>query len=160
MKRSTQKLHVILECSIDMDSTKTRGEKTEAIVVAELVKRDIAVLTPFGENHRYDFAVEIDEQFYRLQCKTARNEGDKIVFSTKSTRPRGNGYSRASYDGDIDYFITHCRKDNRSYLIPIESAASGEMVLRIEPPKNNQSKGINWAEEYQLDTALDRIRGT
>lgn len=143
-----------------MGTSKARGEKTEAIVLAELVKRDIAVLLPFGENHRYDFVIELDDYFSRLQCKTARHEGDTIVFSTKSTRPRGTGYSRADYNDDINYFVANCRVNGRTYLVPIESASKGEMVLRVESPKNNQSKGINWAEEYRLDTVLRQIKGT
>gem|GEM_PF-3892884 len=34
------------------------------------------------------------------------------------------------------------------------------MVLREAAPKNNQSKGINWAEEYRIDAQIKSIQGT
>lgn len=118
------------------------------------------MLSPFGENHRYDFVIEINDVFYRLQCKTGRDEGTVVVFSTRSTRPRGTGYSIEGYDDDIDFFITHSWKRDQTYLVPIEAASKNEMVLRTDPPENGQSKGINWADEYTLTAQLSQIEGT
>ncbi|WP_161596535.1 group I intron-associated PD-(D/E)XK endonuclease [Salinigranum halophilum] len=145
-----------------MDSVfdpKSKGERIEAVILAELVHRGLTVLTPFGENHRYDFVIETSQGFNRLQCKSARDEGEVIRFSTRSTRPRANGYDTADYDRDIDYFITTVGLGSDVYLVPIEDASKNEMVLRKEPPANNQSKGINWADEYRLDAHIDRLRG-
>ena len=139
--------------------SKSRGEVIEAAVLAELMDNGVSVLTPFGENHRYDFVIEVAEQFYKLQCKTARDEGDKIVFSTRSTRPRGTGYSTQDYEGDIDYFVTTTSLCDETYLVPVEDASKNEMVLRTEPTKNNQSKGINWATEYRLGEQVKTLRG-
>ena len=40
------------------------------------------------------------------------------------------------------------------YLVPVEEAASGKMELRFEEPGNNQWRGINWYEDYKMDTIL------
>ena len=142
-----------------MDS-KTKGEKTEAIVLAELVKRDVTVLEPFGENHRYDFVISVADEFYRLQCKAGRGEGGTTTFETRSTRPRGTGISRENYEGDIDFFIVYAWETGDIYLVPVEDAPKGGMVLRSIPTANNQTEGINWAEEYRLDGQLSLLRGT
>lgn len=94
---------------------------TEAVVLAVLVKRDVAVSTPFGENHRYDFVLELDGQFYRLQCKTARYQQDKLRFQANSTSPSNTGQTKANYEGDVDYFVTHCREVGETYMVPIDA---------------------------------------
>ena len=38
--------------------THRKGDLTEAIVIAELTKREIPVSIPFGDNERYDIVVE------------------------------------------------------------------------------------------------------
>jgi hypothetical protein len=45
------------------------GQRTEAIVLAELVKRGHKVLVPFGTNHRYDFVVDTADGFlFLIHC--------------------------------------------------------------------------------------------
>ncbi|WP_439028100.1 group I intron-associated PD-(D/E)XK endonuclease [Haloarchaeobius sp. DT45] len=56
--------------------------------------------------------------------------------------------------------MVHCPTQNSFFLVPIEDASKGEMVLRTEPTANNQSKGINWAEDYNLNTQLQLMQGT
>ena len=141
------------------ESPKSRGEKTEAKLLSELVSRNFTVLSPFGEDHRYDYVIEKDGWFHRIQCKTGRYEGGKVIVSTKSTHPRRTGNSYEDYTNSIDYFLVYCWENNSAYMVPIEEASASEMVLRIEPPSNNQSKGINWADEYSLDDVADTIVG-
>jgi hypothetical protein len=46
----------------------------------------------------------------------------------------------------------------RTYLVDVDRASAGKMQLRYEPPANNQRAGINWHDEFALDTVLERIR--
>lgn len=39
--------------------SKNKGELVEAVVLAELMKREIAVSLPFGDNQRYDMILDI-----------------------------------------------------------------------------------------------------
>jgi hypothetical protein len=55
---------------------KAVGEKTEAIILAELIRNDLVVLLPFGDNQRYDFVVDNHGEFIRIQCKTGRYRKD------------------------------------------------------------------------------------
>lgn len=140
-----------------MDNVKQRGETTEAIVLAELMKRGIPVLRPFGENHRYDFVLDLADEFIRLQCKTGRYRDGTVRFTTISTRPRGTGYSKEGYHGDVDYFVVYVPELEQAYLIPIDDVSKNEMYLRVEPPANNQTAGINWASEFELEDQLERV---
>lgn len=140
-----------------LSQTQTRGQATEAILKAEFVLRGIPVLVPEYDNEPYDLVIEVDG-FQRVQCKTAyRNKDGTVQFETLRTRPRSDGYDRAGYDGEIDYFAVYNPVCDECYLIPIESAASGKMEIRFRRPANNQQTGINWHEDYLLDSVIDDI---
>lgn len=140
--------------------TKQQGEKIEAAILADLLDHGITVLQPFGEHHRYDFVIEINDSFYKLQAKKARVENGCLTFSTRSSQPRRGGNTKADYEGDIDFFVTSKNLGSTTYLIPIEEAAANEMSLRITSPKNNQTKGINWAREYEMSGRIASLEGT
>ncbi len=52
-------------------NTKQIGEITEACILAILLKAGYVVLTPFGDNQRYDLVIERDGVFQRVQCKSS-----------------------------------------------------------------------------------------
>ncbi|GAA0667112.1 group I intron-associated PD-(D/E)XK endonuclease [Natronoarchaeum mannanilyticum] len=131
-----------------------KGDKVEAMVLSDLVNREFDVLIPFSESNRYDLVIQGEAGFHKLQCKSGRYKQDRIIFSTKSSRPNTTGSTREDYRGDIDYFAVYSFGTEETYLVPISKAANGEMTLRTQPPDNGQSKGINWAEDYLIDAQL------
>jgi len=75
--------------------TQKRGQATEAVIKAEFVLRDIPVLIPEYDNEPYDFVVELNDDFLKIQAKTAYKHGTgKVRFETVSTRVRSKGYER------------------------------------------------------------------
>ena len=36
------------------------------------------------------------------------------------------------------------------YLVPIEDTPEDAMMLRLQPTKNNQEKGVKWAKDYEV----------
>src|SRR3954464_13751222 len=81
------------------------GQRTEAIVLAELVKRGHRVLVPFGTNHRYDFVLDTDDGFVRVQCKTGRLRRGVIRFNTVSVRSNTKQAILRAYLGEADLFL-------------------------------------------------------
>ncbi|WP_254829488.1 group I intron-associated PD-(D/E)XK endonuclease [Haloglomus salinum] len=140
-----------------LDEPQKRGQASEAIIKAELVVRDVPVLVPEYDNEPYDLAIEVDGEFYRLQCKTAYGGPDTVQFETVSTRRTASGYERRAYHGDSDLFAVYNPVVDDVYLVPVEDAAAGKMEIRLTPPANNQSVGINWHEEYLIDARLDNL---
>jgi hypothetical protein len=92
----------------DMSNTKTIGDATEAVVMAEFLKAGFPVLIPFGENTRYDLVVDAGGRFLRVQCKTASSGGDGAICSNaRSIRlggPRSALIVAQSYRGQADLF--------------------------------------------------------
>jgi hypothetical protein len=126
------------------------GLRTEAIVLAALVRRGYRVLTPFGTNQRYDLAIDMGDRFLRAQCKTGRLRQGTIIFAVRSVRSNTRRTFFRGYENDIDLFIVYCPETDGIYVIPIEEATSSVGALRVAPTANGQAKRIRWARDYQL----------
>jgi hypothetical protein len=126
------------------------GVRTEAIVLAELVRRGYRVLLPFGHNQRYDLVLEIDGSFLRVQCKTGRLRDGCVVFRAHSVRSNTRKTVIRDYRGDVELFIVHCVDTGGIYVIPIEDATRTQGTLRIDPAANGQAKRVRWARDYEL----------
>jgi hypothetical protein len=74
------------------------GQRSEAAVLSELVRRGYHVLTPFGVNHRYDFVIDAGDGFLRVQCKTGRFRNGCVEFSTQSVRINTRAVFTRGYD--------------------------------------------------------------
>jgi hypothetical protein len=126
------------------------GLRTEAAILAELVRRGFQVLIPFGTNQRYDLVIDIDGRFVRAQCKTGRLRRGAIVFNTTSVRSNRRGWFTRSYDGDAEVFLVHCPDTSGIYAVPVKEAPAGSGLLRVTPTRNGQVEGIRWARDYEL----------
>jgi hypothetical protein len=126
------------------------GQRTEAAILAELVKRGYRVLLPFGVNQRYDLAIDTGERFLRVQCKTGRLRNGCIRFRTASTRVNTLRAFTRGYRGDADLFLVYCPETERVYALDVDEAAASQAVLRVDPTANNQARGIRWAAEHEL----------
>jgi hypothetical protein len=127
------------------------GERSEAIILAELVKRGHRVLVPYGTNHRYDLVIDVGTRFLRAQCKTGRLRQGVVKFNTASTRANTLGAYTKPYDSEqIDLFLIYCAETNRVYAVDVDEATSFEGALRVDPTANGQAKGIRWAADHEL----------
>lgn len=136
---------------------KALGERSQAIIMFKLLEAGYNVLTPYGDNTRYDLVIEdAERKFWRIQCKTGWIEGDGayIEFATSSsyyhTRAGRTGYGRKDYQGQIEYFAVYCPATEKVYLVPIEHVGTSSAMLRLLPTKNNQEKKVRWARDYEL----------
>lgn len=129
---------------------KVIGERSEACLLAGLLKAGKVVLIPFGDNQRYDLVIDEQGEFHRIQVKTGRLKNGVVAFQPGS-RAGGKG-KRKGYHGQADLFGIYCPDNDRIYLVPVNDLAATNLVhLRIDMPKGNQRKNINWAKDYELD---------
>ena len=112
-----------------------------------------AISVPFGENTRYDLVIDDGEGLLRIQCKTGRLRMGAVRFATCSSygHHRNPGASRRSYAGQIDSFAVYCPETSGVYLIPIADVPTkSSAMLRVDVPRNGQSKRIRLAHDYWL----------
>lgn len=137
-----------------MNPTELRrtGNKTLAIVITELVKRDYKILLPFMDNERYDFVIDHNGILSRIQCKTGWLKDGSIYFRTCAINLKKGKWTTNCYDGEIDMFAVYSPDLDKVYMIPFDKVkAKTMMLLRVEDTKQNRTLNINWAKDYELN---------
>ena len=137
-----------------MDSKK-KGNLTELQCLAAFIECGYEVSIPYGDSSKYDFIADKDGQLLKIQVKTSsmkNGNSDAICFSCRSTHVNCSGVKNVRYsENEIDYFATYW--DGKCYVVPVQEC-SVEKTLRFVPPKNGQTKGISFAEEYEINKIL------
>lgn len=92
----------------------------------------------------------------RVQCKWASRCGDILTVRCATSRHTPRGYIKTTYTADqVDAIAAYSPDVDRCYLIPIEQAAGMAVIsLRLAPTRNNQARGVRWAEDYEMATSL------
>lgn len=137
------------------EDPRQKGNLAEKLFEVECIKRDILLFAPIGDGCRIDYIAEINGELKKVQIKYVSAYKDKIQVSFAKTQ---NG--RRNEDGspiiklyrkdEVDLFFVFCPDTNKWYNIPIELASNQRcFALRLHPTKNNQSKGVNIASEFE-----------
>lgn len=121
------------------------GARAELAVATALVRAGHEVYTPFFSAHsRVDLIASKGGQVLRLQVKNGRLVRNAVEFRTCST----TGQVHVGYRGEVEAFGVYCPELGLVYLVPIDHVPLREARLRLEPPLNNQQRGIRWASDY------------
>jgi hypothetical protein len=126
---------------------KSIGERSEAMIIASLLRRGRTVLLPFGDNQRYDLVIDDGGVFTRVQCKTGRVTNGAIEFQTSSATYKGQ---KRHYHGEADVFAIYSPVLDKAWMIPVSETARSTCRLRLEPSKNGQQSGVKYASDYEL----------
>lgn len=130
-----------------MENNKKKGIATEIETILAFVRLGYPVLIPYGDNERYDFAVDVNGKFIRIQSKTARaiNRGESFMFDARSSTRNSTGSEHHIYTADeVDYFAT--AYNGQCYLVPVGVYAASAK-LRLTGTKH----GGAWAKDYELE---------
>lgn len=136
--------------------TKSVGNIGEAKVLCKFVELGIPVYLPFGDNERSDLIADFNGKLNRIQVKTSiKAEDGKMLFDlTSSTEHRSNGIKHKYTKDEIDYFACYNITRDKIYLIPIADEQISSITIRYELPKNGQTKGIHFEEDYLIENIL------
>lgn len=136
--------------------TKGIGNIGQAKVLCKFVQLGIPVYLPFGDNERADLIAEFNGKLNRIQVKTSiKAEDGKMIFDlTSSTTHRSNGVKHKYTNIEIDYFACYNITRDRVFLIPVDEHLRGSITIRYEKPKNGQTSGINFQEDFLIDNTL------
>jgi hypothetical protein len=57
-------------------------------------------------------------------------------------------------------FAAYCRETGRCYFATIrELAGRNQLMLRLDPTRNNQLAGVNWAKDFEFAAKLVAVLG-
>jgi hypothetical protein len=137
-------------------TTDQKGSVAELGITHHAARLGVGVFRPLTDGHRYDLIFDLRGRLLRVQCKTAAAYGDVLVVRCRSCRRTATGFIRRSYDVDeVDVMAAYCLELDRCYLLPPEIFAGRTAVqLRLAPTRNNQRRGINWAEDFEFAATL------
>lgn len=130
--------------------SKVKGEKAEAVVISELVKHEIPVLTPFGDNQPYDLVIEKGGDFQKVQVKSSTMYEGCVRSHLQRTNMTADGTNRSSYDeSEVDLFSIYSPEQDEVYWVPFDDAPETAIQLRIDDnidPRIEHT--VRWAEDY------------
>lgn len=140
-----------------MDNTKKLGLLGELKAQYDFIRAGYNVSIPLGDYCPYDLLIQKDDVILRVQVKTCEKiTNGKIEFKIKSH----NYYVDKVYTTkDADYFYLYCLENEQSYLYPIEGSNNRSISIRIDIPNNNQTKGINFAKDFEFKSKIKNISG-
>ena len=141
-----------------MLNSKQKGISTELQCLAAFGKIGLQTLIPYGDYARYDIVLDINNHFYRIQCKTAspsETEGAYKIACRSTAANRSRAAKRTYTEEEIDFFATII--EDKCYLIPIQECGSSSKTLRFEPPKNNSKVNVSYAKDYELETQIAKL---
>ncbi len=143
-----------------MLTTDQKGAIAEQAVAFAALKLGAGVFRPLGDEC-YDLILDLRPKLLRVQCKWAVRFGDVVVIRTRRCRRGRDGLIHRGYEsGEIDVIAAYCANLDRCYLLPSELSVDRAAVqLRLAPSKNNQRRGINWAEDFEFGATLQRLYG-
>ena len=121
---------------------KLRGEWAELCFMVRAAEHGLQVSKPWGETAHYDFAVEHDGHFVRVQVKSTMFK-DRGGYSCSVRGCRG------PYEGDpFDFVAAYLILENLWYIIPAEMIR-GQGSIAVYP-KLKKSKYARYREAWHL----------
>jgi hypothetical protein len=141
-------------------TTDQKGIVAETNIAAVALAAGVGVAKPLGDE-RYDLIFDLGDRLLRIQCKWAVRDNDVVVVRCRRVRRGRYGLIRRQYlPGEIDAIVGYCAGTERCYYLPQHMSVERAAVqLRLAPTLNNQARGINWAQDFELGATLRTLRG-
>ena len=142
-------------------TTDQKGAVAELAVQLAATKLGIDVYRPVAEGGRYDMIFDLGGDLVRVQCKWVSRYGDVLVARCYRARRNRDGLVRRLYTREeIDAYALYCLELDRCFFVPMAHAEGmQEIRLRLAPARNNQRKGIHWADDFDLAARLSPHQG-
>ena len=124
-------------------SPKQKGELAEQICISELMKFEVVVAKPIGDNQRYDLIIDLCGKLYKAQVKTGHlNRTRKVWHRCYSVRINSKQYITKGYVNAIDVFLIYCPDNNEVWVTPIENATVNACMAKYPLIQWIKDKGV------------------
>jgi hypothetical protein len=124
------------------------GLTSEMMVISHLVSLGKTVLRPIGDT-RYDLVVDDQEQFIRVQVKTARLIRGVLMCGAESLHRK---YRRKSYIGQVDILAMYSRETKKPYFVSLRAGqwpCGSVLNLRLAPPGRCVQTNMHFAKDFE-----------
>ncbi len=115
--------------------------------MARAAEEGFRVSKPWGDSARYDFAVEENGRFLRIQVKsTIFRSGSGYACSIQRAGPGGGQRYTAE---QVDFFAAYVIPEDVWYILPTEIAGAVNGQLQLSP-KNAKQRYASYKEAWHL----------
>src|SRR5262245_46525783 len=96
------------------------GNRSTIMCIKAFTELGCSIYLPFGDGSPYDLVVDDGERLYRVECKTARLQGNGAIdIYARSNNGRWYKSDRPRlYEGRVDFLAAYCPETDKVYLIP------------------------------------------
>jgi len=131
-------------------NTRYKGELAVQAVILDLMQQGFQVAVPIGDSLDYDLVVT-EPEFKRLQVKYTESDGRVVTVRSRThTVTAGRVTKTKTYTADrVDCIAVYDATTNRRFYVPVDQVeGKDQILLRLEPALNGQSKNVNWGDDY------------
>ena len=144
---------LLADSFVGVAPTKQLGTWAELAIAADLARRGYPLLFPVGEDCNFDLAIEREGMLERVQVKYSRSRDGVIpVRCVSHSLTKGVVRQTKRYTATmIEWLAVFDGKTQRCFYVPSSELGAGRSLLhlRLDPPANNQVKGIRLAADYE-----------
>jgi hypothetical protein len=127
---------------------KNKGDLGVAKAHCDLVEKGYIVLFPTTEHAPFDLVAYDGIKFIRIQVKYRRAVNGSVQIRLENWwADRSGSHGKPIDKSEVDVFCVYCPDTDKCYYFNPEKVKT-YFSLRIAAPKNNQSKNINFAEDF------------
>jgi hypothetical protein len=114
----------------------------------DLARRGYGLLIPLTEHESFDLVAYKGGKFIRVQVKYRAAVDGAIDLRFRTSWADGNGtHTSPMSKRDVDVVCVYCPDTDRCYYVDPKRFRGG-VKLRIARSRNNQNKGVFWAEDF------------
>jgi PD-(D/E)XK endonuclease len=135
-------------------SSQRKGAIAESAVIHHALRLGVDVYRPVSEGGRYDLVFDTGPSLLRVQVKWAERTGDIVTVRCYSSRRAREGMRRQKYTArEVDLLAAYCADVDRVLVIGADRFdGRAQVLLRLAPCRNGQKLGVNWADDYALES--------
>ena len=130
--------------------TKEKGDLGVLKAQLSFYEQGYLILQPVTEHAPFDLVVYKDNAFKRIQVKyKSLDKSGAITLHFRSCWTDKNGTHMQAVDKEqIDLYCIYCPDTDECYFLD-PKMFDKSVTLRVEPPKNNQSKHIKFVSDFR-----------
>jgi len=129
--------------------TKNKGDLGLLRAQLDLAEKGFGILVPLTEHEAFDLVAYKGGAFYRIQVKYRAAVRGVISVPFSTSWADRHGVHCAPIDkANVDYVCLYCPDTTHCYYVD-PKLFGGRVTLRITPTRNNQAKGVLWADDFR-----------
>lgn len=130
--------------------TKTKGDLGVLKAQADLCEKGYLVCVPMSEHAPFDLIAYRESEFKRVQVKARSLEKGRLNVRFEHSYSDSRGVHVRKIDfREVDVYCVYCL-DNQTcyYFKSADFTRYSTISLRVEKPRNNQSRHVRWANDF------------